>query len=115
MPKVFYTEREIDDLKARGVTNLDLTDNVVLTDLAVERALKHGIKLNRVEQSAPPRATLSPSVNLVAAFARPAPREDPTETELKQKIKSAVLARLDGSVDAALLDAVISKVLAGMK
>jgi hypothetical protein len=35
--------------------------------------------------------------------------------ELKQKIKSAVLARLDGQVDGALLDAVIARVLAGMK
>jgi hypothetical protein len=34
---------------------------------------------------------------------------------LKQKIKSAVLARLDGQVDATLLDAVITRVLAGMK
>jgi hypothetical protein len=35
--------------------------------------------------------------------------------ELKAKIKSAVLAKLGGQVDAALLDAVITRVLAGMK
>jgi hypothetical protein len=34
---------------------------------------------------------------------------------LKQKIKSLVLAKLDGQVDAALLDVVIARVLAGMK
>jgi hypothetical protein len=34
---------------------------------------------------------------------------------LKQRIKSAVLARLNGQVDAVLLDAVITRVLAGMK
>ena len=112
MPKIFYTERDIDDLKARGVTSLDVTDNIVLTDLAVERAMRHEIKLNRVEHSAP-TASYSPSVNTYAAY----PRESnhSTDGELKEKIKSAVLARLNGQVDAALLDAVITRVLAGMK
>jgi hypothetical protein len=43
------------------------------------------------------------------------PRESATDLELKQKIKSAVLARLNGQVDEALLDAVITRVLAKMK
>ncbi len=38
MPKTFITERDIDDMKARGVTSIDVTDNIVMTDLAVERA-----------------------------------------------------------------------------
>lgn len=114
MAKIFYTERDIDDLKARGVTSIDLTDNVVLTDLAVERAFKHGMKINRVEQSAP-QATYSPSVNTYAAYAREAPRDNPSDVELKQRIRSAVLARLNGQVDERLLDAVITRVLAGMK
>ena len=112
MPKIFYTERDIDDLKARGVTSLDVTDNIVLTDLAVERAMKHEIKLNRVEHSAP-TASYSPSVNTYAAYPREANHS--ADGELKEKIKAAVLARLNGQVDAALLDAVITRVLAGMK
>ena len=114
MPKVFYTERDIDDLKARGVTSLDVTDNVVMTDLAVERAMKHGMKINRLEHSSP-QATYSPSVNTYAAYPREAPRENATDAELKQKIRAAVLARLNGQVDERLLDAVITRVLAGMK
>jgi hypothetical protein len=114
MAKIFYTERDIDELKARGVTSIDVADNVVLTDLAVERAFKHGIKINRVEQSAP-QATFSPSVNTYAAYAREAPREDPDDAELKQRIRSAVLAKLNGQVDERILDAVITRVLAGMK
>jgi len=114
MPKIFYTERDIDEMKARGVTSIDLADNVVMTDLALERAMRYEIKVNRIEQSAP-KATYSPSVNIYAAYQRQAPRESASDAELKQKIKSAVLARLNGQVDAALLDAVISRVLAGMK
>lgn len=114
MPKIFYTERDIDDMKERGVNSIDVTDNIVLTDLAVERAFKHGIKINRMEQS-PPQASYSPSVNTHAAYAREAPRPGASDAELKQKIKSAVLARLNGQVDETLLDAVITRVLAGMK
>ena len=113
MPKIFYTERDIDYLKARGVTSLDVTDNIVLTDLAVERAMRHEIKLNRVQHSSP-TATYSPSVNTYAAYPRDVNSASPVDGELKEKIKSAVLARLNGQVDPALLDAVITRVLSGM-
>jgi len=113
MPKIFYTERDIDDLKARGVTSLDVTDNIVLTDLAVERAMRHEIKLNRVQHSAP-TASYSPSVNTYAAYPR-VTYSASVDSELKERIKAAVLARLDGHVDAVLLDAVITRVLAGIK
>ena len=112
MAKIFYTERDIDDMKARGITSVEITENVVITDMALERAMKHGMKINRAEQMSAPKATFSSSVNLVAAYPREASASD---VELKQKIKSAVLARLDGQVDAALLDAVIARVVSAMK
>src|SRR6185503_11566560 len=107
MPKIFYTERDIDDMKSRGVTSLDVTDNIIVTDLGIERAMKHGIKLNRIERRSAP-LQFSPSVNTYAAY----PREpNSASADLKEKIKAAVLARLNGQVDAALLDAVITRVL----
>lgn len=114
MAKIFYTERDIDDMKARGITSIDVSENIVLTDLALERAMRYEMKINRLEQSAP-KATYSPSVNTYAAYQREVPRESASDAELKQRIKSAVLAKLDGQVDSALLDAVITRVLNGMK
>jgi len=114
MAKIFYTERDIEDMKARGITSIDVTDNVVLTDLALERAMRYEMKINRSEHSAP-KATYSPSVNTYAAYQREVPRESASNAELKQRIKSAVLAKLNGQVDSALLDAVITRVLNGMK
>ena len=111
MPKIFYTERDIDDMNARGVTSVDITDNVVITDIAVERAMRYGMKVNRAVPSLP-KATFSSSVNLVGAYQRETSSAD---SELKQKIRSAVLAKLDGQVDAVLLDAVISRVVASLK
>ena len=114
MPKVFYTERDIDDMKARGVTSIDVTDNVVMTDLALERAMRYEMKINRIEHAAP-RATYSPSVNLSASTVHTTVARNSYHAELRQRIKSAVLAKLDGQVDGALLDAVITRVLDGMK
>jgi hypothetical protein len=88
---------------------------MVMTDLAVERAMRHEMKINRVTASPAPKATYSPSVNTHAAYQREAPRENSSDAELKQKIKSLVLAKLDGQVDGALLDAVITRVLNGMR
>jgi len=113
MAKIFYTERDIDDMKARGVTSVDITDNVVMTDLALERAMKYEMKINRAESTPAPKAVLSQSVNLAVSSVHEVARKP--DAELKQKIKALVLAKLDGQVDAGLLDAVIARVLAGMK
>jgi hypothetical protein len=114
MPKIFYTERDIDDMKARGVTSIDVTENVVMTDLALERAMRYEMKINRLEQAAP-KATYSPSVNLTASTVHTTVTRNSDNTELRQRIKSAVLAKLDGQVDGSLLDAIITRVLDGMK
>ena len=112
MAKIFYTENDIDEMKRRGITSLDITDNVVITDLALERAMKYDMKINRADSGSAPKATLSSSVNLVAAYPR---AESTVDSDLKQKIKSAVLAKLDGQVDAAILEAVISRVVSSLK
>lgn len=113
MPKIFYTERDIDDMKSRGVTSIDVTDNVVVTDLALERAMKYEMKINRNEPTSAPKATYSPSVNLYVSSVHETAKT--SDAELKRKTKSAVLAKLDGQVDAGLLDAVVTRVLAGMQ
>ena len=95
MAKIFYTERDIEDLHARGVTSIDVHDDVVLTDLARERAVKLGVRLARVKPGAHPA-------------------ED-ADAMLVQRVKAAVLAALGGRrVDSELLDAVVRRVVAEM-
>lgn len=84
--------------------SIDLTENIAMTDLAIERAFKLGIKINRVGQGAP-QASYSPSVNMYAAY----PRETSEGDFLK--VKAGVLARLNGQVDDAVLEATIRRVL----
>ena len=90
MAKTFYTERDIQDLADRGVTTLDVNDDVVLTELAREFAIARGIRLVRAKPDQP--------------------ANDATD-ELIHRVKAAVLARLSGQVEATLLDAVVTKVV----
>lgn len=99
MPKTFITEHDIQDLYTRGTRQLNVSDEVVLTDLAYERALKLGVELKR--------GAASPATAPSASAAN--------NSELARRVKTAVLARLGGTVDEKLLDAVIARVLAGVK
>ena len=94
MPKTFYTERDIVDLAGRGVTSLEISDDVVLTDLARDEALKRGVRLVRAAKGPP---------------------DDPAQAELAHRVKAAVIARLGDQVDAKLLDAVVTKVVGKLK
>jgi hypothetical protein len=94
MPKTFYTERDIVDLAGRGVTSLEVNDDVVLTDAARDEALKRGVRLVR-------------SANVQS--------EDQDQAELVHRVKAAVIARLGDPVDAETLNAVVNKVVKGMK
>jgi hypothetical protein len=95
MPKIFYTERDIEDLNSRGITSIDIHDDVVLTDLARERMFKCGMASNRIKPNKHP--------------------EDNNQEVLIHKIKAAVLARLNGQIDPVLLDTVIRKVISDIK
>jgi hypothetical protein len=117
MPKVFYTEKDIEDLVKQGILSLEAGDNVVLTDLAYEKANRLGMKLVRDKPDTPPAAPIRPYI------AQPAPHQQTeavpetvatrlAESDLPQRIRSAVLARLGSQVDPALLDAIIQRVLA---
>ncbi len=94
MAKTFYTERDIVDMINRGVTTLVVNDDIVLTDLAQEMAMKHGLRLVR---------------------GNPVHLEDNGNAELIHRVKAAVIARLNGNVDHALLDAVVSRIVNEMK
>lgn len=138
MPKEFYTERDIEDMAKRGILSLVVGENVVLTDLAYERANRLGMQLVREKPDNPPAAPVRPYLSQPARplpgvndergstppgqpaqpgrpLGVPQPQQD--GVELHQRIRSAVLARLGNQVDSALLDVIIKRVLqnTGMK
>ncbi len=113
MAKTFYTERDIEDLARQGVTSLVVDENVVLTDLAREKAERLGVQLVR-EHDTPPSAPVRPYISppSPAAGSPPAsPGKPHSKAELRQRVREAVIARLGGEVDPALLETIIHRVL----
>ena len=139
MPKEFYTERDIEDMVKRGILSLEINDNVVLTDLAYEKANRLGMQLVQDKPEKPPGAPVrpylsqpqsrpSPSANRAPASAPaesfapplrqpasgggqngPPPSQD--GADLHQRIRNAVIGRLGSQVDQKLLDVIITRVL----
>lgn len=93
--RTYYTESDVIELARGGMTVMHVNENVQFTASAQERLMRLGIRVVRGE--APPA------------------RGIPVQDELFQKVKSAVLARIGGQVNEAVLDAVIRKVLSRLK
>jgi len=122
MAKTFYTEHDIEDLVKRGVMSLDVNDDVVLTDLAYEKARRLGMALHQQKAENPPAAPVRPYISKIQTHAQvPAAgpsvssvslqRSKPGSEDLRQRIRDAVTARMGAQVDPKLLDVIINRVL----
>ena len=90
------------------LAKLALNDDVVMTELAYEKANKLGLKLVRAVDN-PPSAPVRPYLTGAAAGLKPiAPVVD---GDLHARVREAVTARLGKQVDPALLDTIIARSL----
>ena len=116
MAKTFYTDRDIQDLYQRGVTSLVVSDEIVVTDLAREKAMKLGFELVREHdqpQDAPIRPYITKQTSPSAMAAQPSgpPQKGSSKQDLQERVQKAVIARLGDSVDPKLLGTIVSRVL----
>jgi len=127
MPKKFFSERDIEDLVNRGTLSLEIDDQVVLTDLAYEKAQRLGLKLVNKGPVAPPASPVrpylseitpvnpekkTPEIEKKATEIGVIPPAEPTQpTDLAQRIRSSVIARLGTQIEPQLLDGIITRVL----
>ena len=125
MPKTFYTERDIEDLVQRGTQSLIVDDDIVLTDLAYEKARRLGLELLRQDDkppAAPERpyiaktqmasAKVEKKINPPLSTPKPASASKPKGADdMHTRVRDAVVARLGDSVDPKLLDTIIQRVL----
>ena len=129
MPKTFYTERDIDDLVKQGVKSLIVDDDVVLTDLAYEKARRLGLELLR-ESDQPPGAPVRPYIAKIPSpaasgsgkafvstppstpLATPVPsRSAASDEDLQQRVYKAAQERLGNSVAPKLLETIVQRVV----
>lgn len=118
MAKVFYTDHDIEDMVKRGERSLVVNDDVVLTDLAYEKARKLGVELLQPTDT-PPAAPIRPYINKSASQApkQTTPAAAPQTTApvsdqvavIKARVKAAVKAKLGNQVDDALLERIIER------
>ncbi len=127
MPKQFYTERDIEDLFNSGARSLQVTDDVVLTELAYEKAKHLGFRLITDRADTPPAAPIRPYIANGNSAPHTKPNEAPVAATIpqpmqsqpkmlpvEQRIRSAVIAKLGNQVDAKLLDNIIHRVVKGI-
>ena len=118
MAKEFYTERDIEDMAKRGERSLIVNDDVVLTDLAYEKARRLNVEIIQQEE-APPAAPVRPYINKVKIDAQSIqPRSaqlTPQSSKLEMiraNVKKAVRAKLGSDVSDEMLDRIIDRVAA---
>ena len=132
MPKEFYTEKDIEDLFQRGVRSLQITENVVLTELAYEKARRLDLQLITDRPDNPPAAPVRPYISELQArqtlsaksaavptppresLPKPIYNEAAKESDIEGRIRSAVIAKLGNQVDATLLNNIIHRVVKGI-
>jgi len=113
MGKMFYTERDIEDLAANGKRKIEVDGNVVLTDLAYDAAKRLNVEVIKLDDKSPSASSLSnndqskPYMQLDAVSIKSAEQIQ----MIKDRVKKSVLERLDHKVDDALIDKIIEKVL----
>ncbi len=117
MAKTFYTERDIEDLFKQGIMTISLSDEIVMTDLAYEKARKLEMKIAQANDS-PPAAPIRPyintaeqaAVNSASSSSSCGCNNSSTVNEIKSKVHETVKARLGSDVDEVTLDEVIDRV-----
>ena len=115
MGKIFYTERDIEDMARRGEKTLVVSDNVVLTDLAYESARRLHVTLAQPHDN-PPAAPVRPYLNQthLPSAAPAALPPSPRVNAIKERVRGAVKARLGNQVEDALIDRIIERVAADL-
>lgn len=89
MPKEFYTERDIEDLFQRGIRSLQVSENVVLTELAYEKAKGLGVQLITDRADNPPAAPVRPYI-AEQQTSRPVPTIGPASSSAESLPKPLI-------------------------
>jgi len=113
MPKTIYTERDIEEMVQRGEYTLTVCENIVLTELAFEKAERLGVKLIQPHQT-PPSAPIRPYLSEETKPPSSQAAQEPAaadNSDLRQRIRSAVKTKLGEQIDDTLLDTIITRVL----
>ncbi len=106
MAKIFYTDREIEDLAKQGVDSIEINENVVLTDLAVDKARRLGIKLEKKGESRGQEKARNSAPAIKQNLSPSGP-----DGSLEARVYKAVKSKLGDQVDETLLRTIVKRVV----
>lgn len=117
MPKKFFTDHDIEEMHRKGIRSMQVDADVVLTDLAYEKAKRLDFQLIFDRADVPPAAPVRPYLSDVKPRQTQGKPDSVSQapaspqTNVAERIRSAVIAKLGGQVDAQLLDNIIHRVV----
>lgn len=119
MTKEFYTEKDIEELVNRGVHELEINDDILLTVLAYEKARELGLTLHKQgnnDPSVPIRpylSSISSQTTNINYSTKPTSQRNKSsdQIDLYNRIHIAVKQKLGDQIDSVLLDRIIERVL----
>ena len=112
MGKAFYTERDIEDMVQRGERRIVINDNVVLTDLAYEKAKRLGVEIVQPDDT-PPAAHVRPYINKSIAASKlniPIIGYTSRIEAIRANVKTEVRKKLGSQISDELLDRIINRI-----
>lgn len=107
MARTFYTERDIEDMAKRGVTEIQVDDSVYITDVAREKMDRLGIKRKGTNGGAPSPSGLKSSDTGMGQT----PLTAQEKQQVVEQVKSGVIARLGAGVDTAVVEQIVKRVV----
>lgn len=110
MGRKFYTEQDIEDLARQGITEITVDDSVYITDVAREKMKAMGIRAKSKPQG--DESIVASGTRLPDVFAGSStPLTSDEKTEVIEKVKSGVIARLGPGVDVSTVDSIVRQVV----
>ena len=131
MAKQFYSDKDIEELHRNGIKSLQISDDVVLTDLAYEKARRLGLQLVFDGADAPPAAPVRPYLSEMKpqhskpkvdpaspALSTPQSTHGPAQSAprekgiaLEKRIREKVATQLGNRIEPQLLDSILKRTL----
>lgn len=113
MSKTIYTERDIEDFVRNGQKELQVNENVVLTDLASEKAEKLGLNIVEVSQfsTSTQAKSFSSQVNVINESRSTLASHPYDRVALTDRIKAVIRNKYGDQLDQELINLIINRVL----
>jgi hypothetical protein len=112
MPKKFFTELDIEEMFAQGLRSFTVTEEMVITEMAYEKARSIGLRLVWADEK-PPSAPVRPYLSETRANTphMAAVKKITSNEDVRHRIHNAVKLKMGEQIQPDLLDQILDRIL----